>query len=416
MESRVARPAGAGMFGEVALDLPLLLEQRVEDALARRCARRPAGTAAAWIWACSAGELPLLGGDLVARGLDPVVGRLELVDEGGDLVAQAADPGDDLVVVVLDVVEVLGPGEQVRPVGGAHDDRGHVRLVRLVDVDQQLLERGDRRLQLGADPRELRLLGVELRRSPGRARPASARAPAGPRPACWRSCDSSPDQLVDLGVHRGRSGPAAGPRSTGSGRARSASARSSTAGSPKALWPSERAEHERDQHHQREDGGAAARVLRPVCGVLVGVGIGSAPAARGRGGRPRLERSGPNCQQLLTGRARSVAVATRRSQPDGRAILRRRAGHHPLLRDLRRPRRPADPADHGPGDPDDRLARGLLRAARRARASTSSASTTATSAAPPTSTSGPPTSARCSAGGSAPSSTRSPTWRRTPPG
>ena len=109
-----------------------------------------------------AGDLPLLGGDRVAGRLDPVVGRLQLVDQGGDLIAQAADPGDHLVVVALDVVQVLGARQQVRPVGGAHDHGGHVGVVRLVDVDEQLLERADRRLQLRPDPRQLGLLGIEL--------------------------------------------------------------------------------------------------------------------------------------------------------------------------------------------------------------------------------------------------------------
>ena len=145
-------------------------------------------------------DLPLLGGDRVASGQDPVVGRLQLVDEGGDLIAQAADPGDDLVVVLLDVVDVLGAGEQIRPARRLHHDRRHVRVVRLVHVHEQLLERRDRRLQLRPHASQLGLLGVELRCRLVELRLlllelvlGSGLLLAQPR--------LLPDQPVDLGVH-----------------------------------------------------------------------------------------------------------------------------------------------------------------------------------------------------------------------
>ena len=75
-------------------------------------------------------------------------------------------------------------------------------------------------------------------------------------------------------------------------------------------------------------------------------------------------------------------LATRplESRDRARAVLRRRAGDDPLLRDLRRARGARRrSARDGPRHADDRLARGLLPRARRARASTSCASTTATS-------------------------------------
>src|ERR1019366_6187622 len=50
-----------------------------------------------------------------------------------------------------------------------------------------------------------------------------------------------------------------------------------------------------------------------------------------------------------------------------RAVLRRRPGHHPLLRDIWRSSRPRGPAGNGVGHPDDRVARGLLPGAGRAR-------------------------------------------------
>src|SRR3954452_10156020 len=94
---------------EVRLDLALLAEQGAEDALPGIAGGRQLG-----LLLCDlrvlAGDLPLLGGHLIARGLDAVVGRLQLVDEGRDLIAQAPDPRDDLVVVLVDVVDVPGPG------------------------------------------------------------------------------------------------------------------------------------------------------------------------------------------------------------------------------------------------------------------------------------------------------------------
>ena len=108
-------------------------------------------------------ELLLARGDLVARRPDGVDGDLHLVP-------QLADAGDDVVVLVLERPHVLGPRHEVVEAVRLEQHRDQVRLVRLVDRDQALLEDLDRLAQAllqhvepGLGLIELRLLLSQLR-------------------------------------------------------------------------------------------------------------------------------------------------------------------------------------------------------------------------------------------------------------
>ena len=80
-------------------------------------------------------------GDLVARDLDPLLDLLELRDRDLDLLAQPADALDDRLVVLLDAVHVVGLADDLVPAVRLEDDAEHVGVVRLVHLDQQVLER-----------------------------------------------------------------------------------------------------------------------------------------------------------------------------------------------------------------------------------------------------------------------------------
>ena len=133
-----------------------------------------------------------------------------------------------------------------------------------------------------------------------------------------------------------------------------------------------------------------------------------APAPRTRAHRPRRADPQPRRATRFDLRRRVRHHWARWTSDSARW-----AGHRPLLRRVRRRGGPDGPAGHGPGDADDRLERGLLRAARRAfhvvrfdnRDIGRSTHMDFT----------PPTSRRSSGGGCGPSSTRSPTWPATPP-
>jgi len=82
----------------------------------------------------------------------------------------------------------------------AHHEIRQVRVVRLVDVDQELLERARGGLELGANPDELGLLGVELGRGLVELGLLHRQVVLGRR-LLLSQLRLPPDQLVDLRVH-----------------------------------------------------------------------------------------------------------------------------------------------------------------------------------------------------------------------
>ena len=173
-----------GDVGQIALEVVLLLSHLRQRGVLLAAAPWRAPSVRFWRFARVASSSCLARRDLVA-------GRADRVDGDLHLVAQAAHPGDDVVVLVLQRLQVLGPRQQVVEPVGLEQDGDQVRLVRLVDRDEPLLEDLDRQaetlLQV-VEPRlrllELGLLLGELRgdrRPPGSAarRPDSSAARAG---------------------------------------------------------------------------------------------------------------------------------------------------------------------------------------------------------------------------------------------
>ncbi len=113
-------------------------------------------------------------------------------------------------------------------------------------------------------------------------------------------------------------------------------------------------------------------------------------------GRRHARGQGPPCPERnrragCSSACRAAFRGCTGAKPTGQASVH--GGDHPsrerhrhLRRGARSRRRRAAAAGHGPRRPDDQLGRGVLRRARRPRATASCASTTATSVGPPTST------------------------------
>ena len=138
-----APAAGAELLGdllgdvvEVALEVVLLLPHLRQRGVLLAPGRGELARSAA---AASPGRLELL-----LAGRDLVAGRADGVDGHLHLVAELAHPGDDVVVLVLQRPQVLGAGQQVVEAVRLKQDGDQVRLVRLVDRDQPLLEDLDR--------------------------------------------------------------------------------------------------------------------------------------------------------------------------------------------------------------------------------------------------------------------------------
>ena len=86
----------------------------------------------------------------------PVDGRL-------DLVAQVLDPRDRVLLVLVDAVEVGGVDRRVLPARGLDQQLDHVRVVGLVDADEDLRELVRRRpSEVLADAGEVLAAGLEL--------------------------------------------------------------------------------------------------------------------------------------------------------------------------------------------------------------------------------------------------------------
>jgi hypothetical protein len=151
-----------GDLGEVSLEVVLLLADREQRCVLLLPCLSQLGGAPLELHPRRR-ELLLARGDLVARRPDGVDGDLHLVP-------QLADAADDVVVLALERPHVLGPRHEVVEAVRLEQHRDQVRLIRLVDRDQALLEDPDRlaeallqHVEPGLGPIELRLLLSQLR-------------------------------------------------------------------------------------------------------------------------------------------------------------------------------------------------------------------------------------------------------------
>ena len=101
------------------------------------------------------GELLVADREIVAGGGDPVLGVGEAGDGGLDLVAQVLDAGDRVLLVLVDAVEVGGIDRGVLPARGLDQQLDHVRVVGLVDADEDLRELLDGDAEVVADASEM---------------------------------------------------------------------------------------------------------------------------------------------------------------------------------------------------------------------------------------------------------------------
>ena len=82
----------------------------------------------------------MTGGEIVASGGDLILAVGEPGDGVLDLGAQVLDPVDRVLLVLVDALEVGGVDRGVLPARGLEHQLHHVRVVRLVDADENLGE------------------------------------------------------------------------------------------------------------------------------------------------------------------------------------------------------------------------------------------------------------------------------------